>query len=115
MPAFGSANVGWIDSFVLEVGAERFSQNFRVPSGFSGHVYIHGVGGNQQAIFAVGSDGNGQFTPNGGFLVKEQHNEMPDVMIEQVAALTWRIAKLPASGAPHTSIMVSVVGVRLGV
>src|SRR4051794_1983583 len=99
MPAFGTANVGWLDSFRLEVGGELTSQPFNVPGGFTGHLYVHGIGGNEQAIFAVGSDGNANFS-GGGFVAKLQHNLMPDVQLEQVAPFIWRFVKLPQFGAP---------------
>ncbi len=68
MPGFGP--VGVTESFSLGAGPGDFSDPFPVPSGFTGHVYVHGVGGNHQAVFVVGSDGNTQPWPPGGFVIR---------------------------------------------
>ena len=111
MPAFGP--VGVTESFSLRVGPGDRSDPFPVPPGFTGHVYVHGVGGNHMAVFVVGSDGNAQFAGGGGFLQRVQQNQMPNVTLEQVAPLRWAVIDLPSFGAPGTRIAVGLVGVRI--
>jgi len=113
MSNFGAANVGWLDSVVLNVGPDRASQPFAVPFGFTGHVYLHGIGGNHHAIFAVGCDGNTQFSGAGGQLTKIQHSEMADTTIEEVAVNIWRLVGLPQFGPPEAQIKVAIVGVKM--
>src|SRR4051812_20693247 len=63
--AFGPTGVN--ESFLLGIGSGDVSEPFAVPAGFTGHVYVHGVGGNQMAVFVVGSDGDAELWGNGGF------------------------------------------------
>ena len=106
MPDFG--RVGVLESFVLTVDASG-SAPFPVPQGFVGHLYVH-AGGNRQAIFEVGSDGNAVFTPNGGFVKKVNHNEMATVELQAVAGhMQWRFILLPER---TTKISVAMVGAK---
>lgn len=97
---FGVGQVAYVDSFVLTVDSENRSAPFPVPQGFTGHLYVH-CGGNQQAIFAVGSDGNGQFNASGGFSVVAQKSlGMGNARLAAVTTgpqnRTWQITDLPS-------------------
>jgi hypothetical protein len=97
----------------LAVGAGDYSDTFHVKAGFTGHVYIHGYGGNQQAVFLVGSDGDANFVGSGGVSTRLFHYEMKDVRIEYVEKLTWRIAGIPQFGGAHSKVTVGLVGVAV--
>jgi hypothetical protein len=73
---------------------------------FTGHVYVHGVGGNQQAVFLVGSDGNAQFTGDGGFLINVGSVNMPLTTINYVNPRLWSISGVPTDG----KITVTLIG-----
>src|SRR3954465_12452480 len=109
--AFGPTGVN--ESFSLGIGPGDFSEPFAVPSGFTGHVYIHGVGGNQMAVFVVGSDGDGELWGSGGFVERIGQHEMPNVTIKKIGTRVWQITDFPSFGSAGAKIAVALVGVKL--
>lgn len=107
----GANKVAVVDSFVLKIDSERRSAPFPAPKGFTGHMYVH-CGGDQQAIFAVAADGNGQFAGGGGFFVSV--HQSPRMGNPRLAAVTtnpsggtWQIVGLPGG---QTRVTVALVG-----
>jgi len=108
MPTFGTNGV--TESSALPVGAGDISNPFKVPQGFTGHVYIHGIGGDHTAIFEVGSDGDGTLLQK----IKTSQTNMPHTDIERTAnKLEWHIIGVPTFGLAGTKISVALVGVSM--
>ncbi len=89
-------------SLVVTAGV---SDTFEAPSMFTGHVFVLGSGGDQQAVFLVGSDGNANFV-GGGFKNRVAKSpNMSDVDIEQTGVRRWRMIN-----APDGLIKIALVG-----
>lgn len=100
-------------SYSLPIEAGGVSESFRVPGGFTGHVYMQ-LGGNQQIVFAVSSDGNSYFVEGGGTKIDILRHEVPgEVEIKYINDNhRWRVEALP--GKITGPINVVLVGVALG-
>lgn len=93
MPSFGT--YGYLDSFRLDVGPTGTSDEFPVPRGFVGHVYIRPSLGDRQAIFVIGCDGNGNCSALGGFAEKVKTRGMDGVSIKPAQNLNLQVFDLP--------------------
>jgi hypothetical protein len=89
----------WVSSHQLKIAGAKAGP-FWVPKSFSGFVIIHGPGGNNQKVFVVGSDGNGQFSGEGGFVQEVGGSHLPDATLIQAGPQMWSFSGLPDGGVP---------------
>lgn len=80
-----SANtVSWSLQVEQQDSTHAQSEKFLGLPGFSGHIYVRGPGGNQQACFIVGADGNGLISSGSNTFVKLVERSVKMGLIEMV-------------------------------
>lgn len=99
---------GYIRSFEV-TATDGITERFYVPPGFTGHMYVHGYGGNQQKIFFVGSDGNAVMNQAGGFWGQVGNHLMPATGIGYDSPNYWHLADVPTDG----TIRITLIGGRV--
>jgi hypothetical protein len=111
LPARRSVVVGgttWITSLDLSA-SNGVSTTFEIPKSFAGLVLAHGPGGDQQKVFVVGADGNGDFV-NGGFVKPLGDRNQSAMTLERTTNGSWRLVSVTATSPPPLQIQVTLLG-----